>query len=101
MLRGKLNAESKVNNGTGGQRHAFFAAKPCSFNAIGGVTGTHHVFPSRTKEQGVTELQNHLVCKGASRRTIRDTKGVLRKTVRSANTARKHRALPEVEGLLE
>jgi hypothetical protein len=30
----------------------FFAGKPCSFNTIEGVTGTHRAFQSRTKEQG-------------------------------------------------
>ena len=59
----KLSAWSEANNGTGGQRHTFFAGKPCSFNTIGGVTGTQRAFESRTKEQGVMEWQNHLICK--------------------------------------
>jgi hypothetical protein len=41
----------------------FLAGKPCSFNAIGGVTGTHHAFPSRTKEQGVLQRKKRLPSK--------------------------------------
>ena len=37
-----------------GRPAAFFSAgKPCSFNAIGAVTGTQRAFEPRTKEQGL------------------------------------------------
>jgi len=63
--------EREANNGTRGQRHCFFADNPCSFNMIGGVTGTRRANESRTKEQGRDEscragrftLQNRSGCR--------------------------------------
>ena len=65
---GKLKAGDEVNNGTGGQRHTLFAGKPCSFNTIGGVTGTQRAFQSRTKEQGRDGVGQRWVRKGTSRK---------------------------------
>lgn len=105
---GKLKVGNEVNNGTGGQRHAFFAGKPCSFNTIGGVTRTRRALRSRTKEQGMVEWDNAVYARGASRenrpgcehRIPKNHSGYKRRTPQN-HPGRKRRALPEVEGLLE
>jgi hypothetical protein len=86
---GKLSVGNEANNGTGGQRHAFFVGKPCSLNAIEGVTGKHSAFESRTKEQG----------EWPSGRTTWHVKA---RPVKLSRIQRiQSRALPGVEGLLE
>src|SRR5260370_10408801 len=110
------HAKGQVKCGERGQQWyarpaaLFFRDKPCSFNTIAGVTGTRRTLESRTKEQGEWEAAepardagsrrtapDEPDARGASRRSLQDTKGVPRKTIRGANTA----LCPEAEALLE
>jgi len=54
----------------------FFADNPCSFNTIGGVTGTQRVCESRTREQATDKRWGRAKrWSKPPRKTIRDTKG--------------------------
>src|SRR6266436_6353308 len=56
------HAKEQVRRGERGQQwyarpaKLFLAGKPCSFNTIGGVTGTTRAFESRPKEQGLRKV---------------------------------------------